>query len=55
VTADSSFWSSLIDLNKAADALIARAKKRIEPSPEPISREILTNASIEVRFDKLPM
>lgn len=53
MTADSSLWSTLIDLNKAADALIDRARKRIEPSP-PVSRELLTNASIEVRFDNLP-
>jgi hypothetical protein len=53
VTADSSLWSTLIDLNKAADALIDRARKRIEPSP-PVSRELLTNASVEVRFDRLP-
>jgi hypothetical protein len=53
VTADSSLWSTLIDLNKAAVALIDRARKRIEPSP-PVSRELLTNASVEVRFDNLP-
>lgn len=53
MTADSSLWSTLIDLNKAADSLIDRARKRIEPSP-PVSRELLTNASIEVRFDNLP-
>ena len=53
MTADSSLWSTLIDLNKAADSLIDRARKRIEPSP-PVSRELLTDASIEVRFDNLP-
>lgn len=53
MTVDANFWSSLIDLNKAADSLIAKARKRIEPS-QPISREIATNASIEVRFDNLP-
>lgn len=52
MTADSSVWSTLIDLNKAADALIDRARKRIEPSP-PVSRELLTVASVEVRFDNL--
>jgi len=54
VTVDANFWSSLVDLNKAADALIARAKARIEPS-QPVSREITTHASIEVRFDNLPV
>lgn len=53
MTVDANFWSSLVELNKAADALIAKAKQRIEPS-QPISREIVTNASIEVRFDNLP-
>lgn len=53
MTVDANFWSSLVDLNKAADALIARAKARIEPS-SPVSREITTHASIEVRFDNLP-
>lgn len=52
MTADSSLWSTLIDLNKAADSLIERARKRIEPSP-PVSRELLTTASVEVRFDNL--
>lgn len=53
MTVDSSIWSTLVDLNKVADSLIARARKRIEPSP-PVSRELLTNASIEVRFNNLP-
>jgi hypothetical protein len=53
VNADSALWSTLIDLNRAADSLIDLAKKRIEPS-KPVSRELLTNASIEVRFDNLP-
>lgn len=52
MTADSSVWSTLVDLNKTADSLIDRARKRIEPSP-PVSRELLTNASVEVRFDNL--
>jgi hypothetical protein len=52
VNADSALWSTLIDLNRAADSLIDLAKKRIEPS-KPVSRELLTNASIEVRFDNL--
>lgn len=53
MNADSALWSTLIDLNRAADSLIDLAKKRIEPS-KPVSRELLTNASIEVRFDNLP-
>ena len=53
MTVDANFWSSLVELNKAADSLIAKAKQRIEPS-QPVSREIATNASIEVRFDNLP-
>lgn len=53
MTVDANFWSSLVELNKAADSLIAKAKQRIEPS-EPLSREISTHASIEVRFDNLP-
>lgn len=52
MTVDSSVWSTLVDLNKTADSLIERARKRIEPSP-PVSRELLTNASVEVRFDNL--
>lgn len=52
MTVDSSIWSTLVDLNKTADSLIERARKRIEPSP-PVSRELLTNASIEVRFNNL--
>lgn len=53
MTVDSALWSSLVDLNRAADALIDRAKKRIMPS-EPVSREVATYATIEVRFDNLP-
>ena len=53
MNADSALWSTLIDLNRAADSLIDLAKKRIEPS-KPVSRELLTNASVEVRFDNLP-
>lgn len=53
MTADSSLWSTLVDLNKGADALIERARKRIEPSP-PVSRELLTNATVEARFENLP-
>lgn len=53
MTADSALWSTLVNLNRAADSLISLAKKRIEPS-QPVSRELLTNASIEVRFDNLP-
>jgi len=44
-----SFWSSLLDLNKTADALIARAQKAADVS-QPIGRETPFWASIEVRY-----
>lgn len=52
VTRGKAFWDDLIELNKRADALVARVLRAKEPT-EPISREVPAFVSIEARFDGL--
>jgi hypothetical protein len=47
-------WSGLIELNRQADALVERCVRAVEPSL-PIGREIPFFASIEARFENLPV
>lgn len=48
------FWNGLIELNRKTDGLIERVRRAVEPS-QPISREVPFFASLETRFDNLPL
>jgi hypothetical protein len=50
---DNQLWSDLIDLHRKADALIERVRRKVAPTPA-ISREVMTVASLEVRWENLP-